>query len=159
MSFGKAVVLTTVELQKLNGYNKENNLTKNIAVIGAGYWGKNLVRNLFQLGALKLICDIRGDLRETYQGRYPTVEFTKSFSDVLSDPSIKGVVIATPEETHFNLARQALLAEKDVFVEKPLALRLEEGKELAELSEERKKILMVGHILRYHPAINKLKEL
>jgi len=159
MSFGKAVVLTTVELQKPNGYNKEIGLTKNIAVVGAGYWGKNLIRNFFQLGALKVICDARKDLKRLYQDQYPTVDFVPSFSELLSDSSIKGIVIATPAETHFNLARKALLADKDVFVEKPLALRLEEGEKLAKLSEEREKILMVGHILRYHPAVNKLKEL
>jgi len=81
------------------------------------------------------------------------------FSKLLSDSSIKGLVIATPAETHFNLVKQALLADRDVFVEKPFVLKLKEGEKLAEFAEKTKKILMVGHILRYHPAVNKLKEL
>jgi len=130
-----------------------------IAVVGAGYWGKNIIRNLYELGSLKTICDKREELREHFKSKYPDVIFTTSFSDVLSSSSIKAVVIATPEETHYNLAKEVLLADKDVFVEKPLALRLEDGEKLAELSEKTKRILMVGHILRYHPAVSKLKEL
>jgi len=134
-------------------------LLKEIAVVGAGYWEKNLIRNFFELGALKAVCDTQENLVKSYQSQYPAVSFTNSFSKLLSDSSIKGIVIATPPDTHFNLAKQALLADKDVFVEKPLALRLEEGEKLAELAEKRGKILMVGHILMYHPAVNKLKEL
>jgi len=134
-------------------------LVRNIAVVGAGQWGKNLIRNFFELGALKVICDVRQNLKEVYQNQYPRINFTNSFSNLLSNSSIKGIVIATPAETHFDLAKEALLAGKDVFVEKPLASRLEEGEELVELSEKTKRILMIGHILRYHPAVNKLKEL
>ena len=134
-------------------------MARNIAVVGAGYWGKNLIRNFFELGALKAICDTQQNLRKSYQSQYPTVSFTNSFSKLLFDSSLKGIVIATPAETHFNLAKQALLAGKDVLVEKPLVLRLEDGEKLAELAEKRGKILMVGHVLRYHPAVNKLKEL
>jgi len=134
-------------------------MEKNIAVVGAGYWGKNIIRNLYQLGSLKIICDKRDQLEENFKSQYPEVTFTSSFSNVLSDSSIKAVAIATPEETHYHLAKEALLADKDVFVEKPLALKLEEGEELAKLSRKKGKILMVGHILRYHPAVNKLKEL
>ena len=134
-------------------------MEKNVAVVGGGYWGKNLVRNFFELGSLRAICDTRTELEAVYRREYPEVWFTGSFSDVLSRPFITAVVIATPEETHYHLAREALLAGKDVFVEKPLALRLEEGKELAELARGKKRILMVGHILRYHPAVNKLKEI
>ncbi len=123
------------------------------------YWGKNLIRNFFELGALKAICDTQQNLVKSYQSQYPTVSFTNSFSKLLSDSSIKGIVIAAPAEIHFNLAKQALLAGKDVLVEKPLVLRLEDGEKLAELAEKRGKILMVGHVLRYHPAVNKLKEL
>jgi len=134
-------------------------LGKNIAVVGAGYWGKNIIRNFYELGSLKVICDKREELKKIYKKKYPDINFTSSFSDVLSDSSIKGVAIATPEETHYTLVKKALLADKDVFVEKPLALKLEEGKDLAEIAKRKKKILMVGHILRYHPAVNKLKEL
>ncbi len=134
-------------------------MDRNVAVVGAGYWGKNLIRNFFELGALKTICDRREDLKEVYESQYPEVSFTTKFSDLLSDPSIEGIVIATPAETHFNLAKETLLAGKDLFVEKPLVLRLEEGEKLAELSKKTKGIFMVGHILRYHPAVNRLKKL
>ncbi len=134
-------------------------MARNIAVVGAGYWGKNLIRNFFELGALKAICDTQQNLVKSYQSQYPTVSFTNSFSKLLSDSSIKGIVIATPAEIHFNLAKQALLAGKDGLVEKPLGLRLEDGEKLAELAEKRGKILMVGHVIRYHPAVNKLKQL
>ena len=134
-------------------------MRKNIAAVGAGYWGKNIIRNLYELGSLKTICDEREELKEIYEKNYPDTTFTSSFSSVLLDPFIKAVAIATPEETHYELARKALLADKDVFVEKSLTLKLEEGEKLAELVEKKGKILMVGHILRYHPAVNKLKEL
>ncbi len=134
-------------------------MEKNIAVVGAGYWGKNLIRDFHELKALSTICDAREELKKIYQSQYPRITFTSSFSAILSDPSIKAVVIATPEETHYHLVKQALFANKDVFVEKPLALRLREGEDLAEIAQKKKKILMVGHILRYHPAVNKLKQL
>lgn len=134
-------------------------MDRNVAVVGAGYWGKNLIADFFELGALRTICDLREDLKEAYQSQYPEVSFTTKFSDLLSDPSIEGIVIATPAETHFNLAKEAILTGKDVFVEKPLVLRLEEGEKLAKHSEKTKRILMVGHILRYHPAVNRLKKL
>jgi len=118
-------------------------LVRNIAVVGAGQWGKNLIRNFFELGALKVICDVRQNLKEVYQNQYPRINFTNSFSNLLSNSSIKGIVIATPAETHFDLAKEALLAGKDVFVEKPLASRLEEGEELVELSEKTKRIRII----------------
>jgi len=134
-------------------------LLKEIAVVGAGYWEKNLIHNFFELGALKAVCDVQRNLIKSCQNRYPTISLIDSFSNLLSDSSIKGIVIATPAETHFDLAKQALLSDKDVFVEKPLALRLEEGEKLAEFAEKRGKTFKVGHILLYHPAVNKLKEL
>ncbi len=133
--------------------------TAKIAVVGAGYWGKNLIRDFYELEVLNSICDIRKELKKTYQNQYPNISFTSSFSDILSNPSVKAVVIATPEETHYHLVKKALFADKDVFVEKPLALRLKEGEDLAEIVQKQKKILMVGHILHYHPAVNKLKQL
>jgi len=116
-------------------------LLKEIAVVGAGYWGKNLIRNFFELGALKAVCDTQQNLVKSYQSKYPTVSFTNLFSKLLSDSSIKGIVIATPAETHFNLVKQALLADRDVFVEKPFVLKLKEGKKLAEFAEKTKKSL------------------
>jgi UDP-2-acetamido-3-amino-2,3-dideoxy-glucuronate N-acetyltransferase len=130
-----------------------------IAVVGSGYWGKNLVRNFHQLGALKLVCDKNDTVLEDFKKQYPNVDVCSAFTDVLGRNDIKGIAIATPAETHFNLVREALSDGKHVFVEKPLALTVEEGQQLVKLAERKQLILMVGHILHYHPAVNKLKEL
>ena len=101
-----------------------------LAVIGSGYWGKNLVRNYYQLGALRIICDKNETLLAQFREQYPGVETCLALNDVLSRKDIQGVVIATPAETHFALAREALLAEKHVYVEKPLVLQETEAEEL-----------------------------
>jgi len=132
---------------------------RNIAVIGSGYWGKNLVRNFFELDVLKTICDLNEATLKEFQNKYPSVHVTTSFQEVLDNAEIKGVVIATPAVLHYEMAKKALESGKDVFVEKPLSLYLEDAKELIEISEKNGKILMVGHILQYHPAVVKLKEL
>lgn len=130
-----------------------------VAVVGAGYWGKNLVRNFHQLGALKLVVEPSQAIQERLGLDYPGVQFTASYSDALSDPEIKGVAIATPAETHGVLIREAILAGKDVYVEKPLCLSEGEGKDLIRLADEQKRILMIGHLLWYHPALLKLKDM
>lgn len=130
-----------------------------IAVIGSGYWGKNLVRNFHQIGALDLICDRSEDLLANFSEQYPGVKTCLALSDVLKDENIDGVVIATPAETHYGLAKEALLGGKHVYVEKPLVLDEREGEELIELARQRKLVLMVGHLLQYHPIFIKLKEL
>ncbi len=130
-----------------------------IAVIGSGYWGKNLVRNYHRLGVLRLICDRDEETLAGFREQYPGVEVCLSINDVLSRSDIEGVVIATPVETHFNVAAEALLADKHVYVEKPLVLHMKEGEELIRLSDERGRILMVGHLLQYHPAFIRLREL
>ena len=130
-----------------------------VAVAGCGNWGKNLVRTFFNLQALDIVCDADEDrLREVRQ-RYSGVKTTSVFVDILKNKDISAVVIATPAESHYHLALQALMAGKDVFIEKPLALKLEEGKELVDLAKQIGKIIIVGHVLEYHPAIRKLKEL
>jgi UDP-2-acetamido-3-amino-2,3-dideoxy-glucuronate N-acetyltransferase len=134
-------------------------LDKNIAVIGAGYWGKNLIRNFAELGALHTICDNNPQVLKQFELTSPDVRQDSSFASVLASNEIKGVIISSPAALHYPMTREALLANKDVFVEKPLALRVEEGEELVRLSKERGKILMVGHLLEYHPAVVKLKEL
>jgi len=130
---------------------------KNIAVIGAGYWGKNLVRNFSQLGVLKTVCDAEPHTREQIVKDYPDVAATDNFTSVLGDKDIQGVVIAAPAAQHFQLAQAALLAEKHVFVEKPLSLTYEDGEALVRFAAECGKILFVGHILNYHPAVIRLK--
>ena len=134
-------------------------IDKNIAVVGGGYWGKNLVRNFAELGALHTICDIDPSVIEKFGAQYPEIKMCSDYRQVLQDDAVKGVVIGAPAVLHHPMARAALMAGKDVFVEKPLALKVEEGYELVELAEEYKRILMVGHLLEYHPAILKLKEI
>lgn len=131
----------------------------NVAVIGCGYWGKNLVRNFHQLGALRLVCDVTETGRTTAASIAPTVRIVDDVTHAILDPAVQGIVIATPAETHFELAKQALLAGKDVFVEKPLALSAEHGAELVQLAEKYRRILMVGHVLEYHPGILTLRRL
>jgi UDP-2-acetamido-3-amino-2,3-dideoxy-glucuronate N-acetyltransferase len=135
------------------------NPSLSIAVIGAGYWGKNLVRNFHQLGLLKTICDKTQSVLQPMGQDYPDAIITDDFETVLNDPGIQGVVIAAPAALHFPLTYKALMSDKHVFVEKPLALRYEDGKKLVQLAEERKKILFVGHILQYHAAVIKLREM
>ncbi|MFH0813742.1 MAG: Gfo/Idh/MocA family oxidoreductase [Pseudomonadota bacterium] len=137
---------------------KEANL-RSIACIGAGYWGKNLIRNFASLGVLHTICDVDREKLKEYQELYPEVNLQTNIHEVLQERDIHGVVIATPAETHFKLARQALELGKDVFVEKPLALSVREGEELVSLSRKNDKVIMVGHLLHYHPGIQKLNEL
>jgi UDP-2-acetamido-3-amino-2,3-dideoxy-glucuronate N-acetyltransferase len=131
----------------------------NIAVVGVGYWGQNLVRNFHQLGALKVICDINPERLQSFRKKYPGIPLNSSFSQILNDPSIKGIVIATPAGSHYEMAMKSLLAGKDVLVEKPLALKVKEGADLVQVAARDGRILMVGHILQYHPGILKLKEL
>jgi UDP-2-acetamido-3-amino-2,3-dideoxy-glucuronate N-acetyltransferase len=131
----------------------------NIAVIGSGYWGKNLVRNFDQLGALKLICDKNEHTLSQFKDQYPEVDVCMAYSDVLNRDDIQGVVIATPAETHYRLAKEAILAGKNVYVEKPLVLDEKEGEALIALAKKHNRVLMVGHLLQYHPAFIRLKDL
>ncbi len=130
-----------------------------IAVIGAGYRGESLVRNYRQLGALRLICDSNDGLLEQLRDKYPGVETCSALDGVLAREDIRGVAVATPPETHFAIAREVLMAGKHVYVEKPLALDEEHAKELISLARRRRLTLMVGHLLHYHPAFLRLKEL
>ncbi|HAS90228.1 MAG TPA: oxidoreductase [Desulfovibrio sp.] len=130
-----------------------------VAVIGSGYWGKNLVRNYDRIGALKMICDTNEETLARFKEQYPEVETALSYSEVLSKKFIDGIIIATPAETHFNLAKEALLAGKHVYVEKPLVLNEGEAEELISLAKDRKLILMVGHLLQYHPIFVELKKM
>ena len=130
-----------------------------IAVLGCGYWGQNLVRNFYQLGALKLVCDPAENGRTRAGQIAPGVEICSSFDAVFARKDIQGVVLATPAETHHPLALRALAAGFDVLVEKPLALTFQEGVEMQRAAEHHGRILMVGHLLEYHPAILKLREM
>jgi UDP-2-acetamido-3-amino-2,3-dideoxy-glucuronate N-acetyltransferase len=130
-----------------------------VAVVGMGHWGRNLVRNFYELKALAGLYDSNNQVKESYRLDYPGVKLYHDFGEVLSDPSLAAVALATPAVTHYELAKAALTAGKDVFVEKPLAIELMQGEELVKLATNKNRILMVGHILRYHPAILKLRQL
>jgi UDP-2-acetamido-3-amino-2,3-dideoxy-glucuronate N-acetyltransferase len=126
-----------------------------VSVVGAGYWGKNLVRTFHALGALESVCDTNVETLDRVRTEY-RVATTKDYDAILSDQVVDAVVIASPATLHFELAKRALQAGKHVFVEKPLALNAREGKELVDLSSTQNTVLMVGHILEYHPAIVEL---
>jgi UDP-2-acetamido-3-amino-2,3-dideoxy-glucuronate N-acetyltransferase len=135
----------------------ENSAPVRVAVIGAGYWGKNIIRSMNSLGSLAAICDSEEDRRKAFAEQYPECRIVSAYSDILEDKDIPAVAVATPAESHSDFVRKALLAGKDVFVEKPLCLSPETGRELVALAESRGLILMVGHLLWYHPAVLKLK--
>ena len=129
-----------------------------VAVIGAGYWGKNLVRNFYELSALAAVVDVSPAVLQDMRSRYG-VKTATEVDAVLDDPTIAAVVIAAPAVQHYQLVKRSLLSGKDVFVEKPLALHISEGSQLVEMAAKLDRILMVGHILEYHPAIRELKRL
>lgn len=130
-----------------------------VAVVGVGYWGKNLARNFHDLDVLAALCDGQESVETTCRQRYATVPFYREFRSLLADPEVTAVALATPAVTHYELTKAALEAGKDVLVEKPLAIDVSHGEELVRLAALRGRILMVGHILRYHPAILKLQQL
>jgi UDP-2-acetamido-3-amino-2,3-dideoxy-glucuronate N-acetyltransferase len=132
---------------------------KSVAVIGCGYWGKNLVRVFSQLDALGCVCDTDAARFGALAISGAKPKFTDKLADVLGDAAIDAVAVATPAATHYEVVKQCLAAGKDVFVEKPLALNVEQGQELVALAQQSGRILMVGHILLYHPAVVKLRQL
>jgi UDP-2-acetamido-3-amino-2,3-dideoxy-glucuronate N-acetyltransferase len=127
----------------------------NIGVVGCGYWGKNLVRNFHELGSLHAVCDSE-ESRIAEMSKSYSVAAVRDIEELLAMPEIQAVAIAAPAAEHYSLAKRSLLAGKDVFVEKPLALRVDEGRELVGLARKRSLILMVGHLLHYHPALIEL---
>lgn len=129
-----------------------------VGVVGCGYWGKNLVRVFHELEALACVCDVSPKVLDDVRARYG-VSTTTEVSEILRDESVVGIVIAAPAAQHYELVKSSLLRGKDVYVEKPLALTLEQGTELVRLARQQNRILMVGHILEYHPAIRELKKL
>jgi len=134
-------------------------MNRDIAVIGSGYWGKNIVRNMYELGRLRYVCDSNSELLKEIKAKYPDIEVVTDYRKVLNDKDVKGIMIATPAVTHYGLAKEALLADRNVFVEKPLATDVVEAEELVGLARKRHLKLMVGHILHYHPAVRKIKDM
>jgi UDP-2-acetamido-3-amino-2,3-dideoxy-glucuronate N-acetyltransferase len=130
-----------------------------IALVGCGYWGKNLCRNFHALGALSTVVDATVNGQVTARSIAPNILIADKLEDILGDNQIQGVALATPAETHAELAIQAMRAGKDVFVEKPMALSISDAEEMQKVANETGRILMVGHLLEYHPAVLKLREL
>lgn len=137
--------------------NKKQKIS--VALIGFGMWGKNLARNFNTLRALKLIGDTSPSLLAEARKTYPQIDVSGSVDEILSRKDIQGIVIATPPATHKELALRALAAGKDIFVEKPLALSVADGFEIVQCVDRLQKILLVGHVLEYHPAVLKLQSL
>src|SRR5438105_12792908 len=137
--------------------SREENCPVRVAAIGCGYWGKNLVRNFAELGALAAICDPHRAAAEALAERYGVR--VAAFESLLRDPGISGVAIAAPAVLHAELASRAIEAGKHVFVTKPLALTLAEAEQLCALAEGQDRRLMVGHLMQYHPGFGKLREL
>jgi predicted dehydrogenase len=132
-----------------------------VAVVGLGYWGPNLVRNLNEIGGAELccVCDLRRDALDSIRRRYPSVARRTRYEDVLDDPTVEAVAIATPVSTHFELVRAALLAGKHVFVEKPLAASSAESIELIRIANQQDLVLMPGHTFLYSPPVNTIHAL
>src|SRR5437868_364314 len=143
----------------MNVKTSSSYLERSLALIGAGYWGKNLARNFHSLGALHTICDSSQATLKTYGAEYGDVEKSTDFSAVLSNGRITRVAIAAPAVLHFELAKAALQAGKDVFVEKPICLDAADARALVDLAEAGGRVLMVGHLLQHHPLVQELHSL
>ena len=130
-----------------------------IALVGCGYWGKNLCRNFHALNALDRVIDATESGQAQARLIAPGIEVSSNVEDALNDPQIHAVTLATPAETHAELAIQAMKAGKDVFVEKPMALTLEDAEQMQSVANQTDRVFMVGHLLEYHPAVLKLREL
>ncbi len=133
----------------------------NVAVVGCGYWGPNLIRNFRSLPdcRLKTMCDLNQQRLKHLHQIYPEVEASTDFDGVLADPEITAVAIATAVRFHFPMAKASLLAGKHTFIEKPMAASAAECEELIEIAQKQGLILMVGHTFLYSPAVRKIKEI
>ena len=131
-------------------------MKKNIAVVGCGHWGKNLVRNFSELDALFSICDPSSEIADQYASQYNVKKST--FTEIISDPNIKGVVLAVPAHLHASMAIEAMNKNKHVFVEKPLGMNEVEAEAMIVTAKKNKVRLMVGHLLQYHPIFKTIKE-
>lgn len=130
-----------------------------IAVLGCGLWGRNIVRNFYNLNALGMVCDLDDDNIAKVKEQYPGIKTTKDFHDILNSKEITGVVVVTPSHTHFKFVKTMLEAGKHVYVEKPISTVAQEARDLTDLADSKGLVLMVGHLLLYHPAVNRLKML
>ena len=132
---------------------------KNVCVVGAGYWGKNHIRTLHELGALGGIVEMNREVFSELASKYPDVKTYTKLDDALTNGEFAGFTVATPAKTHYEIAKKILKAQKHVLVEKPLTLKIKHAEHLVTLAKEYEINLMVGHVLLFHPAIRKIKEL
>lgn len=132
-----------------------------IAVVGYGYWGPNLVRNIAEIPGAQVVyvCDLAKERLTNVKLRYPTIEITDNFDEILRDPRVDAVAIATPVSTHFQLAMKAMMAGKHVFVEKPMASSSEEARRMVEEAARRKLVLAVDHTFVHTGAVRKMREI
>ena len=130
-----------------------------IAVIGCGMWGRNIVRNFYNLNVLDTVCDIDEENLKKVTEQYPSVKITRDFNEILNNKEITAVAVVTPSHTHYKLVKAMLEAGKNVYVEKPISTVAQEARDLSELAHAKGLVLMVGHLLLYHPAVNRLKML
>ena len=133
----------------------------NLAVVGYGYWGPNIVRNVMERAELSMwgLCELDPDRSAKFSDRYPGVHTCADFDEMLADPTVDAVSIATPPSTHYPLVRKALEAGKHVLVEKPLATTAAHAQELVELADRSGLVLMPGHTFLYSPPVNKVRDL
>jgi predicted dehydrogenase len=130
-----------------------------VALAGLGYWGPNLARNFDELSELTWLCDASPEALERFTARYPRARTTTDFDELLADDELDAVVVATPAATHYELAKRALEAGKHVLVEKPPAMSAAEAEDLVATAESADRVLMPGHLLLYHPAVQTVKSL
>ena len=128
-----------------------------VAVIGYGMWGKNIVRNFYNLNVLDTVCDLDAETREKIKALYPSINVVGDMNEILNNPEITAVAVVTPSHTHYKIVKTMLEAGKHVYVEKPISTVAKEAKDLMDLANEKGLVLMVGHLLLYHPAVNRLK--
>jgi len=133
--------------------------TQKIAVIGCGVWGRNIVRNFYNLNVLDTVCDIDEENLKKVISEYKGIKVTKDLNNIINDSEITGVAVVTPSHTHYKIVKAMLLAGKNVYVEKPISTIADEARDLTNLANEQGLVLMVGHLLLYHPAVNRLKML
>ncbi len=131
----------------------------NIGVVGLGYWGPNIARNMARVANLTWCCDLSQENRDRFAAQYPQTRFTADLGELLADPAVDAVAVATSVPTHHAVGLAALAAGKHVFIEKPLAASVEQARELVEAAEAAGRTLMVGHLLLFHPGLRAVKEL
>ncbi|HYA90541.1 MAG TPA: Gfo/Idh/MocA family oxidoreductase, partial [Thermodesulfobacteriota bacterium] len=132
-----------------------------VAVVGAGAWGKNHVRVFSEIPnvRLKYVCDQDPSKLRSLQRAYPGTKMVEGLKPILQDSEVRGVVVASSALSHYSLSKELIGADKDVLVEKPMALSTKDAEDMLKIAEKRKKILMVGHLLIYHPVVDRLKEM